>query len=262
MRLANAIARLLFRGDKFVGPCARRAAFELSPFLLQALALRPEPKNAGLDLLDSRLLDLGVANGVSRFAGELFPALLPVRQRSLGGSHYRASCSLVFLRRIELRLGLRKKTAQLAQLFLVASDQHARFCVLRLHALQIRTLTLSQLPRVLQGLLGSRCVGTCLVVTALHGRKCVSAFHVPRSSPLDHRFCGAQFRDCGLCLGLALACKSVPARNVAVEVPHPQCQQLRLQLALAAHVLLVAARNAGLALEMADLLVDFLAQVI
>ena len=88
LRLANALARLLLRGDKFVGPRAGRAVLELSAFLLQALALRPEPKYACLDLFDSRLLDLGVAHGVSRFAAEHFPALLPGRQRSLGGSQY------------------------------------------------------------------------------------------------------------------------------------------------------------------------------
>ena len=262
LRLANAIARLLLRGDKFVGPRAGHAVFELGPLLLQALALRPEPQNACLDLLDSRLLDLGVAHGVSRFAAELFPALLPVRQRSFGGSQDRASRSLLLLGGIELRLGLRKKSAQLAELFLVASDQHARFRVLRLHALQVDALALAQLPRMLQGLLGSRRVGTRLVVPPLHGGKGVSALHVPGSRPLDHRFRGAQFRDGGLGLGLALACERMPARDVAVEVPHPQCQQLRLQLALAAHVLLVAAGNAGLALQMADLLVDFLAKVI
>jgi hypothetical protein len=54
----------------------------------------------------------------------------------------------------------------------------------------------------------------------------------------------------------------VPTFDVGVEISDPERQRLRLELTLALHALLVAARDAGLTLQMPYLLVDLLAQVV
>src|SRR5262245_3671066 len=59
-----------------------------------------------------------------------------------------------------------------------------------------------------------------------------------------------------------MARERVPSRDVAVEVADAQRQQLGLELALPLHAFLVTPCNPRLALQMADLLVHFLAQVV
>jgi hypothetical protein len=230
--------------------------------LLQALALGIEALQSGLDLLDACLFDLGPARRFCSRQAVRLPALLPARHRCLGSGECRAGGRFACLCCGQVRLRLFEQAAQLGQVRLVPVREQARLGVFGVDSLEVCALPLPELAGVLQGLLGACDVGTGLVITPLYRGQGVGALHVRRSRTLDRRLRGAQVRDRRLRLRLALAGERMTARDVAVEVTDPERQQFRLELALALHVFLVAARDAGLPLQVADLLIHLLAQVV
>ena len=96
---------------------------------------------------------------------ECFPALPPGRHLGFGMGERRARCGLLRLGGVQLRSACSRKRVS-RRLRLVATDQQARLGMLGLDALEIGSLALAQLARMLQRLLGARRVGACLIVAA------------------------------------------------------------------------------------------------
>ena len=259
---AATVARLLLSYCKFLGLGAGNAALELRALAGQSLALVLQSLQSGVNLLDARLLDLRKSSRFRRLPVEFLPTLLPCRHRGFGHSKRLARSRLLRPRCVEFRVRQREELRELCQLLAVARNQRRGLRVFRLHALEVRALALAQLPRMLQRLLGARCVGTRLVVAALDGRERVRAFHVLRPCALDGCLGCAQLGNRRLGFDFTLARQRMSSSDVAIEVADPECQQLRLQLPLELHAFLVPPRDACLALQVADLLVDFLAQVV
>ena len=148
------------------------------------------------------------------------------------------------------------------ELGLVAREQRRGLGMVRLGLLEVGALAGAQLAGVLDRLLAARGLGADLVAHRLHGGERLGLARVVRAALLDRGLGGAQAGDRGLERDVALA-RALRARDgLAVEVLELEREQLGPELALLLLQRLVAARGHGLALQVADLLVELLAQVV
>ncbi len=127
---------------------------------------------------------------------------------------------------------------------------------------QILALALAQLAGVLDGLFGARDLGADLVVAALD---CVEGFRLFGeifARGFDRRLDGAQLGDQRLHRRVALAQDGFLRLRIALDGLQAQGDQFGVELALVLLQGLVAARGRGLTLQVAQLLLDFLADVV
>ena len=110
-------------------------------------------------------------------------------------------------------------------------------------------------------LLGARDLGADLVVAALDRVQRFGLLGEILARRLDGRFDGAQLGDQRLHRRVALAQDAFLRLRVLLDHAQAQCQQLGGELALFLLQRLVAARGRRLALQVAQLLVDFVAHV-
>ena len=127
---------------------------------------------------------------------------------------------------------------------------------------KIGALPFAQLAGMFDRLLEARDFRTHLVVTPLHRRHAVAVRSVHRALLLERRLGRAQLGELGLQRELALAQRRVVHLRAAIEVAQLERDELRGQAALAVFQRLVAPRGGGLALQVADLLLDLVAQVL
>ena len=114
---------------------------------------------------------------------------------------------------------------------------------------------------MLDRLLGTRDLGTDLVVAPLHGRELVGLRGVLGARALDRGLERALTGKRGLQGEIALAHDRGPRTGFGLDLAQAQRQELRLQLALLLLERLVTARGGRLALQVAELLLDLLTQV-
>jgi hypothetical protein len=152
--------------------------------------------------------------------------------------------------------------AQHAQLALVALHVQCEL-VLRAPSLrQIRALPLAQLPRVLDALLGAGDLRANLEVAPLHRRHAFALLGMKDALLLERRLGRALLGKLALHGKFSCAHRAVVRVRAAVKLAQPQRQKLRRQKPLALLQRPVAPRGRGLALQMANLLVDFVAHVL
>jgi hypothetical protein len=123
-------------------------------------------------------------------------------------------------------------------------------------------LALPQFPRVLQRLLHAAGLGARLVIAGLHRRQCVVALGVQYPRLFDPGFDGAQFRDLRLQRRVPLPQQRILSGKVRVQFVELQHQQFRMEFPLLLLVLTKAPGDSCLPLQVADLLLDLLAQVV
>ncbi len=113
---------------------------------------------------------------------------------------------------------------------------------------EVRSLAFTQLAGVLDGLFHPRYVGTDFVESALDRGDAITLLSMEGALLLDGSFSCALIRQCRLHGDLALAHRAVMDLDSAVEVAHPQGQQLRREATLGILQRLVPARRGRLTL--------------
>ena len=150
---------------------------------------------------------------------------------------------------------------QLVDLRLIARQVQRRFCCAPFGLLEISLLSLTQLATVLNGLFSSRDLGADLVVATLHRVERFGLLGEVFTGRFDRGLDRTQIRNGRLHLGLTLAQDAFLRLRILIDEPQAQSKQLGRQLALVLLQRLIAACRGRLALQMAQLLVDFLSNV-
>src|SRR5262249_15333567 len=127
---------------------------------------------------------------------------------------------------------------------------------------EVRSLALTQLARMLDGLFHARDVGTDFVKSALDGGDAIALLSMERALLLDGSFGRALIRQCRLHRDFTLTHGAVVDLDTTVEVAHSQRKQLRREAPLGLLERLVPAGRGRLALQVADLLLDLIAQIL
>ncbi len=224
--------------------------------LLQKLAL------LAFELFDARALHLRLALAERRGFGMAVPGLLPLGQSGLRLLERLARRLLVRVRAVETRNQGREFGRQRFDLRAVARHRVGEFARLCADDLQIRPLPLPQFARVLDVLLDPRHVGARFVIARLDRGERFRARRLVGADAFDFRLRRAQVRDHRVHRGLALPGRFAADRGFRIQALQAQRQQFRLQLALFLLQDLIASRGRRLALQVPDLLLDFLAQVV
>ncbi len=133
---------------------------------------------------------------------------------------------------------------------------------LRIDLFHVGPLALAQLARVLDALFDPRHLGARLVVAALNRVQSFGLGGLVGANALDVRLRLAQIRDHRLHRRLAARSGGVAHAGFQIEALQAQRQQLGEQLALFFLQGLIAARRGRLALQVANLLFHFLAQIV
>ena len=231
-------------------------------FQAQPIGLRLQAMVLAFQLLDTRRLHLGALPGGTEFAVEALPVLLPARQFSLRGHHGARGLLLARAARLDQRFELGNLGVQSRQLLLVAHDLLRDRAQIGAYLRQVAAGTFAQLARVADILLGAGNLGPEFVIAALHARRGRAELAMEIALLFNRRFRRALIRQRLLHVQFARAYRTVLHCGAAVEFTQPQRQQLRSQGALLGLQVLVAAGGIGLALQVADLLVDLVAQVL
>ncbi len=238
---------------------ARDEVFQLDG---DAVRMLPEATQLVLELLHARALDLGGLVRAAERTIEFLPALLPRMQRLLGLFQGRRTALLLAAERCGLRLELRDLTAQPLLLLFVARDLRAD---LAQHAGGLRELhppPLTQLARVLQRLLRARDLRAERVAAPLHLAQAVGLRDLVFALLVERRLGGPLLGELLLQHQVAIAHGTVVDGRAAVDLAQAQGEQLGGQPALVILHFLVAPRCGRLALQVADLLLDLVAQVL
>ena len=138
-----------------------------------------------------------------------------------------------------------------------------RACVLEAlrDLLEFLALAAADLARVLHRLLGARYLGANLVIATLYRGKRLAMRVVVAARTLDRGFNGALLRERRLQRQVTLAQDRLACAGLGLDLAQSQRQQFRLQLPLFLLQCLVATRGRRLALQVPELLLDFVAQV-
>src|ERR1700677_5052410 len=214
------------------------------------------------ELLDARPFDLGLA-----LAGRDRPRMrigrrLPGGKGLLAALEPRRRRALLDVRRVQTRDHGGKLAGQRFELIPVALDHAGELLHLSLRLLRIRALPLLQLARMLNVLLDARHVGARRVEPLLNGAESLAFRGLIDPDSLDFRLRLAQVCDRSLHRGLTTFGGRIAHARLYVEPLQAQREHLRLKFALLLLEHLVPAGGGGLALQMADLLVHFLAQIV
>ena len=145
---------------------------------------------------------------------------------------------------------------------LVALDVRAQLGERGARLRELVALLFAHLARVRDGLFGAADLRADLVVARLHGAHALGLLVLVDALRLDGRFRGALVGERLLHRELAFAHRAVLHLGAGIDLAQPQCQQLRGQAPLGFLERLVAARGRRLALQVTDLLVDFVAHVL
>ena len=172
-------------------------------------------------------------------------------ERALGG-----------LRLDEVRRKLFDFGAQAGDFAFVALDVRIQFGQRGARLRELVALLLAHLANVRDGLFGAADLRADFVVARLHGADAFGLFVLIDALRLDGGFGGALVGERLLHRELAFAHGAVLHLGAGIDFAQAQCQQLRGEAALGFLEGLVAARGRGLALQVADLLVDFVAHVL
>ncbi len=215
-----------------------------------------------LHVIDACALHL---SGLGRLGGALverLPLGLPVVHGLLDfGQALRAQLR----RRLKLLMPghlLGQADLQLAQAGLVPDTVVLRLLERRLELAQLLALLGQAVAHELDRLLQARDVRADRVVTALHLVEPVVGLDVALALAVDLRLQAALSGQCGLHGRILLLDAPLVSPQLLVQATPAQGQQLGLQAALGLLVFLVFLGGRRLALEMAQLLLDLLAQVI
>ncbi len=163
---------------------------------------------------------------------------------------------------LQRRLQLGQCGGQFTQLLLIADAQLLRLAQGLTQLREFLALATADLLRVLDGLFGARDLRPDLVVATLYLGEGLAGSRVVQALAFYRRLVGALFGKGCLQRVLPLGVHRLPRTRLAGNLGESQGEQLAGQLALVLLERLVAAGRRGLALQVAQLLVDFLAQVV
>jgi hypothetical protein len=228
----------------------------------QAVGLRLQAVALAFQLLDARGLHLRALSGSPELAIKALPVLLPARKFRFRLRQRARGQLLAGAPRVHQGLELGDLGAQPRELLFVAHDLLRDGVEVGVHLRQVGAGPLAQLARIADVLLGARHFGPELVVARLHQRGRVAELGVEFTLLLDRRFRRALLCQRPLHVELARTHGAVLHRRAAIELAQPQRQQLGGQGALLRFEFLIAPRGVGLALQVADLLVDLIAQIL
>src|ERR1700722_271907 len=213
-------------------------------------------------LLDARRLHLGALSGGTEFAVEALPVLLPAGQFRFRRGLRARSLLLACAARLDHWLELGNLGLQRRQLLLVAHDLLPDRAQVGAHLSQVAAGAFAQLARIADILLGAGDLGPELVIAALHACRSRAQLAVEIALLFNRGFRRALVRQRLLHIQFARAYRTVLHRRAAVEFAQPQRQQFGGQHTLLRLQVLIAAGDVGLALQVADLLVDLVAQIL
>ena len=144
----------------------------------------------------------------------------------------------------------------------VALQNAGQILHLCLRLLEIGTLALTQFTGVLNALFDPRDLGAGTVEARLNGAERIGLRGLIGTDLFDLGLDFPQIREHCMQRSFARFGCRVPHPRLGVQALQSQRQQFRLQLALLVLERLVAARRGRLALQVTDLLLDFLAQIV
>lgn len=214
-----------------------------------------------VQIIDARALHFAGTRGFAGVAVMGFPALLPVGQPRFGLTQRLLAEFVVFAQLFQLRLGSGHRFAQHTQLGRVATDVLGQFLQLALRLIARFVQTMRELALMLDLLLDARQCTTDLVDIGLRLGHRFGRFFAAHAAGFDTRFGIALFGDELLQAGLFLIQLFAQALQLSIQAAVFQRLPLGIldpALFLQRLVLLGLSR---LALQMRELLGDFLAQV-
>ena len=248
--------------DQAVNLVGRRIAIQVQLFLPHALQPLVELLHVALQVIQPGALDLHRLGALCRAPVELIPGLAPLVHGLLGGLQHGAGLLGALGRGLQLRLDGTDVLHQLLQAAGVALDVLADLPQCLFRARQFLLLLLARFLAVLDRLLDAGHVGAEPVVVALHLVETLVGPGQRLPQLLQFGLDAALCRQLRLHGGLEFADLFFALAAVPVQAAVAQRQQFRPDLALLFLEFLVALGRARLALELAELLVDFLEQVV
>ena len=212
--------------------------------------------------LETRAFGAGGRGGLAQRLVEAFPLLLPARHRGFGfGEARRPRPARLRARLVEARAHFGERRFELGGELAVADPVQVGVLDALRDLLEFLPLARANFARVVDGLLGARDFGADLVVAALHFGEHRRLRVVLLSRTLDRGLDRALLRDRRLQREVALVQDCLARGRFALHFAQLEREQLRVRLPLLLLERLVAARRGGLALQVAQLLLDLVAQV-
>ena len=234
---------------------------EVAVLLRRALALRDQPAQLVVHFLETRPLGFRRGRRAAQRLVESLPALLPLVHRGLRRDELDGRGLLGRPRRLEAGLELRERGLQFGRLRGITHAVGLGFLQALADLLEFLPLAAADLARVLDRLLVARDLRAHLVVAALHLGEHLGSRVVLVPRTLDGRLVRALLGQRGLQREVALVQDRLARTGLAFDLAQPERQQLRLQLPLVLLQRLVTPRSRGLPLQVAQLLLDLVAQV-
>ena len=231
------------------------------PRVIQLPAAFAVTANPRLDLLGARLFDISLLLRLIELARAFVPLLLPVGERCFGALQRLRRGLLGMLGLLQTGHQFVQRQLELGNLGLVLVDVLDNLFRALDGLLEVLFLPLAKLVGVLDRLLEPRDLGPHLVIAALDFVEEVGSFRLPNACTLDTGFELPLTRNLLLEACLAFVKPGAGGARLVIEVMRTQRQQFRRRTPLLFLVAAIALCGLRLAVEMLDVLFDFLEDV-
>ncbi len=249
---------LAFQGCERGGDVGRR---QRAVFLGGAVPLVQQAAQLVLHHFETGTLGACGRRGLPQRLVEAFPVFLPARHRGFGRREFGRGGLFGGARLLEARTHFGQRRLEFGSKLAVAHAVQVRVLDALRDLVEFLSLARADFTRVVDGLFGARDVGADLVVAPLHfgqhGR--LRVVLLPRA--LDGGFDRPLLRQRGLQRKVTLAQDRLARARFALDFAQLEREQFGVRLPFFLLQRLVAARGGGLALQVTQLLFDFVTQV-